>query len=397
MSRSVLRPSRWAGTAAIILVATSVAACGSSAAGGGGTSAGSSTLSGGTSTSSSGTSTSASTGSASVSGEGCSSSHACKVALIVSDAGLGDHGFNDLGNAGMKKAEAQFPGVSAKAVQDPQIDTQCNQVLTSAAQAGYSLVINLNYGCEADLQKVAAQYPKVHFVMVDDTAKGSNVTNEVFAVQDSSFLAGADAAMLNLNGNAPQARGKTTVGAVGGTKSPGIDQFLVGYQQGAQYINKKEKVLVAYATSFADPSQGASLTKSMFSQGASTVYQVAGTTGLGGIKEAAQENLFAIGVDSNQDGLAKGHVLTSSIKRTDTAVYTAIKDYAEGKLKGSSTLNFTLANNGVAITPMQYTEKLLTAADRARLKTITTQIESGKIKVWNVPTQGYPKWFVGHK
>jgi basic membrane protein A len=393
MSRFVLRPTRWAGTAALILVAASVAACGSSAAGGGSTNAGSSTSSAGTSTSSGGTSTSA----AAASGEGCSSSHSCKVALIISDAGLGDHGFNDLGNAGMKKAEAQFPGVDGKAVQDPQIDTQCNQVLTSAAQAGYNLVINLNYGCEADLQKVAGQYPKVHFVMVDDTAKGSNVTNEVFAVQDSSFLAGADAAMLNLNGNAPQARGKTTVGAIGGTKSPGIDQFLVGYQQGAQYINKKEKVLVAYATSFADPSQGASLTKSMFSQGASTVYQVAGTTGLGGIKAAAQANLFAIGVDSNQDGLAKGHVLTSSIKRTDTAVYTAIKDYAQGKLKGNSTLNFTLANNGVAITPMQYTKQLLTAADRARLTTITKQIESGKIKVWNVPTQGYPKWFVGHK
>lgn len=387
MSRLVPRPSRWAGTAALILAALAITACGSSAAGGGGSASGG----GGSATSIGGS------GGGSSSGEGCSSSHACKVALIISDAGLGDHGFNDLGNAGMKKAEAQFSGVSGKAIQDPQIDTQCNQVLTSAAQAGYNLIINLNYGCESSLQQIASKYPKAHFVMVDDTAKGANVTSQLFAVQDSSFLCGAAAAMLNLNGNAPQARGKTAVGAIGGTKSPGIDQFLVGFQQGAQYINKHEKVLIAYATSFADPSQGASLTKSMFAQGASTVYQVAGTTGLGGIKAAAQANLFAIGVDSNQDGLAKGHVLTSSIKHTDTAVYTAIKNYAHGTLKGNSTLNFTLANDGVAISPMQYTKQLLTASDRARLKAITKQIEDGKIHVWNVPTQGYPKWFVGHK
>jgi basic membrane protein A len=356
--------------------ALAVSACGSSAAGGGSSSGGSSSSSRSTL---------------------CSSSHRCQVALIISDAGLGDKGFNDLGNAGLKRAEAQLPGVTGKAVQNPQIDTQCDQVLTSAAQAGFGLVINLNYGCETDLVKVAKQFPNTRFVMVDDIAKGPNVTSEIFDVQDSSFLAGAAAAMLNKNGNAPQARGKIAVGAIGGVKSPGIDQFLVGYQQGAQYINKAEKVSVAYANSFADPSTGASLTESMFSQGASTVYQVAGVTGLGGIKAAARKNLFAIGVDSNQDYLAKGHVLTSSIKHTDTAVYTAVKLYAQGRLKGNSTLTFGLANGGVAISPMQYTKQVLPNSDLTRLKTITQQIESGKIHVWNVPTQGYPSWFVGKK
>lgn len=375
MSRHSRKP-RTIAVFGLLVAALCTAACGSSAAGGG--SSGASGASGGSATT-------------------CSSSHHCQVALIISDAGLGDKGFNDLGSAGLKQAEAQFPGVSSKAVQNPQIDTQCNQVLTSAAQAGFGLIINLNYGCESALQKIAQQFPKVRFVMVDDIAKGPNVTSEQFDVQDSSFLAGAAAAMLNKNGNAPSAKGKTAVGAIGGIKSPGIDQFLVGYQQGAQYIDKGEKVLVAYANSFADPSTGASLTKSMFSQGASTVYQVAGVTGLGGIKAAAQQNLFAIGVDSNQDYLAKGHVLTSSIKHTDTAVYTAVKLYAQGKLTGNATLNFGLANGGVAISPMQYTKQLLTSADVARLTSITKQIESGKIHVWNVPTQGYPSWFVGKK
>jgi basic membrane protein A len=328
---------------------------------------------------------------------GCPSSLNCKVALIISDAGLGDKGFNDLGNAGMQRAMKDFSGVSGKAVQDPQIDTHCTQDLTAAAQGGYGLIINLNYGCGTALQQIAPKYPNVKFVMVDNVAKGKNVASEMFDVQDSSFLAGAAASMLNLNGKAPQARGHHVVGAIGGVKSPGIDQFLAGYQQGAQYIDKKAKVLIAYANSFADPSKGAALTKSMFSQGATVVYQVAGVTGLGGIKAAKQKNLFAIGVDSDQDYLAPGHVLTSSIKHTDTAVYVAIQKYVQGTLQGNKTINFGLANKGVAISPMKYTKKLFPAADVSRLAQITQQIKTGKLHVWNVPTQGYPKWFTGGK
>jgi basic membrane protein A len=326
----------------------------------------------------------------------CPSSLNCKVALIISDAGLGDKGFNDLGDAGMKRAASQF-GVTGTPVQDPQIDTNCTQDLTSAAKGGYGLIINLNYGCGTALEQIAQQYPDVRFVMVENVATGSNVTSEMFDVQDSSFLAGAVASMLNLDGKAKQARGHHTVGAIGGVKSPGIDQFLVGYKQGARYIDKNAKVLIAYANSFADPSKGAALTKSMFSQGATVVYQVAGVTGLGGIKAAKQQNLFAIGVDSNQDYIAPGHVLTSSIKHTDTAVYTAIAKYVQGQLKGDTTLNFGLANNGVAISPMKYTKNLFPASDLKRLAQITAQIKSGKLQVWNVPTQGYPKWFSGGK
>jgi basic membrane protein A len=320
----------------------------------------------------------------------------CKVALIISDAGLGDKGFNDLGLQGIKKAEARYSGLSYKSIQDPQIDTHCAQVLSQAAQAGFGLIINLNYGCQTALEAAAKQFPHVKFVMVDNVAKGANVTSEMFDVQDSSFLAGAVSAMLNQT-KARGINGKNIVGAIGGVKSPGIDQFLVGFQQGAQYIDKHEKMLLAYANSFADPSKGAALTNSMFSQGATVVYQVAGVTGLGGIKAAKAKKLWAVGVDSNQDGIAPGHVLTSSIKHTDTAVFQAAKRFALGTLKGNKTLNFGLANGGVAITDMHYTKKLLPASDRSRLQRIEKSIISGKIKVWNVPTQGYPSWWVGKK
>jgi len=315
------------------------------------------------------------------------------VALIISDAGLGDKGFNDLGYAGLKRAVAQFKGVTGKPVENPQIDTQCTPVLTEAAQAGYNLVVNLNYGCETALTQVAKKYPGVWWVMVDNVAPGKNVTSEMFDVQDSSFLCGALAAMVNNDTKIPGINGKHIIGAIGGVKSPGIDQFLVGYQQGAQYINKHEKVLHAYANNFADPSIGSHLTDSMFSQGATIVYQVAGVTGLGGIKAAKAKGLYAIGVDSDQDYLAPGHVLTSSIKHTDTAVNQAVRLFAQGKLTGNTTLYFSLANDGVAISPMTYTKKLVPAADLTRLQAIKRGIIKGTIKVWNVPTQGYPAWW----
>jgi basic membrane protein A len=327
--------------------------------------------------------------------QACSASHACPVALIISDAGLGDKGFNDLGYSGLQRAMKEFPGVQGKPVQDPQIDTQCAQVLTAAAQAGNRLVVNLNYGCATALGQVAKRYPQVRFVMVDDVVPGANVTSEMFDVQDSSFLVGALAAMVNQDPKIPGVNGRRVVGAIGGVKSPGIDQFLVGYQQGAQYVDKGEKVLIAYANNFADPAIGTQLTNSMFDQGATVVYQVAGVTGLGGIKAAQARGLYAIGVDSDQDALAPGHVLTSSIKRTGTAVYTAVKLFAQGRLPANQTLNFGLANGGVAISPMTYTKSLLPAGDLDRLAALQKDVESGRIHVWNVPTQGYPTWFVG--
>lgn len=326
----------------------------------------------------------------------CTVEKVCKVALIISSAGLGDKGFNDLAYAGMQRAAKILP-IDGQPIQDPQIATQGVQVLTEAANAGYQLIIDLSYSTSAALEQVAKKFPHTHFVLVDNVEPGRNITNEMFDVQDSSFLVGALAAMVNEDTRIPGINGKNTIGAIGGVKSPGIDQFLVGYQEGAQYINPKENVLIAYANTFADPATGAELANSMFSQGATVVYQVAGVTGLGVIQAAQKRGLYAIGVDSNQDSLAPGHVLTSSIKRTDTAVYDAILMYAQGKLKGDTTLNFGLQNNGVALSPMTFTRHFIPAKDLRRLAHLEHLVRVGKLHVWNVPTQGYPKWFVAHQ
>ena len=318
----------------------------------------------------------------------CSS---CKVALIISDAGLGDKGFNDLANAGMKKAVSELKGATGKAIQDPQIDTHGVQDLTQAAQAGYGLVIDLDYGTSANLAQVAKKFPKTHFVLVDNTTKGANVTNQMFDVQDSSYLSGMLAA-LAVDSSTVNKTGKKIIGAIGGIKSPGIDEFLVGYEQGAKAVDPKIQVKIAYANNFADPTIGANLANSMYDQGALVVYQVAGVTGLGVLKAAKQRNRYAIGVDSNQDAAQPGHVLTSSLKRTDTAVYDAITGYAKGTLQGGKTIYYGLPN-GVGITDLKYTKSLFTTAELAKVQAAEKAIENKTLKVWDVPTQGYPSWF----
>jgi basic membrane protein A and related proteins len=131
----------------------------------------------------------------------------------------------------------------------------------------------------------------------------------------------------------------------------------------------------------------------MYDGGANVVYQVAGGTGLGVIQAAKETGHYAIGVDTDQDGVAPGAVLTSMIKRTDVAVETIVKDYAEGKFPGGKTVTLGLAEDGVGLSPMKYTHDLIPAATLAKVEDAKKDILSGKIKVWNVVDQGYPDYF----
>ena len=176
-------------------------------------------------------------------------------------------------------------------------------------------------------------------------------------------------------------------------RSAGIDKFIAGYIEGAKAANPKIEVKVAYSNNFGDPAIGLQMAKAMFDGGANVVYQVAGGTGLGVINAAKEAGKFAIGVDTDQDGLAPGAVLTSMVKRTDVAVETVMKEYAEGKLPGGKVVTLGLAQGGVGLSPMKYTKDKIPAADLAKVEELRKKILSGEIKVWNVVDQGYPAYF----
>ena len=314
------------------------------------------------------------------------------VALIIAQGGLGDQSYNDLAYYGFKKALAEDK-LEGKAVESKDVVAQAADILRRASDAGFGLIVDLEYSHGDALKTVAKDYPGTDYVILNQVQPGANVASVLFQEQEGSYLAGALATIVAMDPKIKGMSGKPVIGVIGGTKSVGIDKFIVGYIQGARAVDPKVEVKVAYSNNFGDPAIGLQMAKAMFDAGANVVYQVAGGTGLGVIKAAKEEGKFAIGVDTDQDGIAPGSVLTSMVKRTDVAVETVMKDYADKKFPGGQTVTLGLAQDGVGLSPMKHTRDMIPASILDKVEDMKKKILSGEIKVWNVVDQGYPDFF----
>ena len=222
----------------------------------------------------------------------------------------------------------------AKRSNSKDVVAQAADILRRASDAGFGLVVDLEYSHGDALAAVAKDYADADYVILNQVKPGANVASVLFQEQEGSYLAGALATLVAKDTSIKGMSGKPVIGVIGGTKSVGIDKFIVGYIEGARAIDPNVEVKVAYSNNFGDPAIGLQMAKAMFDSGANVVYQVAGGTGLGVIQAAKEAGKFAVGVDTDQDGVAPGAVLTSMIKRTDVAVETVMKDYAEHKFPG---------------------------------------------------------------
>jgi basic membrane protein A len=315
-----------------------------------------------------------------------------KVALVIAQGGLGDKSYNDLANSGFQAA-VRKTGVDGRAIESNDVVAQAEPILDRATQSGFGLIVDLEFSHADALQKVARANPKTQYALVNAPVKGPNTITVLFQEQEGSYLAGVLAARMTTQKGNPRINPKPVIGVIGGTKSTGIDKFLVGYSQGARDTNRKVKVLTAYANDFGDPSKGKQIAESMYDRGADIVYAVAGGTGAGVIEAAKDRKRYAIGVDTDQDGTAPGSVLTSMVKRTDLAVASLVEDYAKGTLKGGTTRNLGLKDNGVGLSPMKYTKQDVPADVMADVEKARKGIIDGSITVWNVITQGYPSYY----
>lgn len=313
------------------------------------------------------------------------------VALIISQSGLGDRSYNDLAHAGFKKALAET-GLKGRPVESKDVVAQASDILRRASDADFGLVIDLEYSHGQPLLAVAKDYPGTKYVILNQVRKGDNIASILFQEQEGSYLAGTLAALVTTDTSIKGINAQPVIGVIGGTKSAGIDKFIAGYIEGAKAANPNVVVKVAYSNNFADPAIGSQMAKAMFEQGADIVYHVAGGTGMGVIQAAKEAGVYAIGVDTDQDGLAPGNVLTSMIKRTDVAVENVVKAYAAGKFEGGKTVSFGLKENGVGLSEMKHTKALIPAAILEKVEAARQDILSGKIKVWNVVEQGYPDY-----
>ena len=301
-----------------------------------------------------------------------------KPALIYDIGGKFDKSFNEGAFHGAEKFK-EDTGVDFRDF-EIQNDTQREQAMRKFARDGFSPIVAVGFSQASAMEKVAAEFPKTQFAIVDMVVEKPNVQSIVFKEQEGSFLVGLLAAKASKTGK---------VGFVGGMDIPLIRRFACGYVQGVKYADPKAEVLQnmtgTTGAAWTDPVKGGELAKSQIDRGADVVYHAAGATGVGVLRAAADAGKLGIGVDSDQNGLFPGKVLTSMLKRVDNAVYKSFSDAKAGTWKpGVAVLG--LKENGVAFAMDQFNKDLVTTDMKSSADTAASDIVSGKIQVHDYMT-----------
>lgn len=292
-----------------------------------------------------------------------------RVGLVLSEGGLGDQSFNDAAFRGLLRARDEL-GIYFSYVEPFDI-SEMEDHQRFFADAGMDLVIAIGFTHESAMYSVAPDYPDTKFAIVDTVVDLPNVASLVFEEHEGSFLVGVVAGLMTKSNK---------IGFVGGMEVPLIRKFQVGFEEGVKYVNPEAQVFVNYAGDFADPGKGRELAVSQNERGADIIYHAAGGTGLGVIDAAKANGFFAIGVDSDQDHLAPGTVLTSMIKRVDTAVFETIKSLVEGNLEGGIR-SFGISEDGVGTSEFKYTKDIVPQSVLDAVEEAKAKIASGEIVV----------------
>lgn len=296
--------------------------------------------------------------------------------------GRGDKSFNDAAYAGLERAQkelgAQFTTLETSEGADR--EAQMRQLATGPAQ----IVFGVGFLFSDDIKALAKEFPDKKFACVDFTVTPGeslppNLVALTFKEEEGSFLVGALSALLS----------KThKVGFVGGMEIPLIQKFQAGYVAGAHAVDPKCEVIVKYAgntgAAFKDPTKGKELGLAEYAAGADIIFHASGSTGLGVFEAARETKKLAIGVDSDQFHEAPGFILTSMVKRVDTAVFDAIQAVKENRFR-AGVQHLGLADHGVKWVYDDNNKALVPDAVKARVDSLEAQIIAGRITVPTKP------------
>ena len=289
-------------------------------------------------------------------------------AIIYDLGGKFDKSFNEAAFNGMERWKME----TGKSYLEFEVsnESQREQAIRRMAEKGASPIIAMSFRQASAIEKVAKEFPKLNFAIIDDVVKLPNVQSVVFKEQEGSFLVGMMAAMASKTGK---------VGFVGGMDIPLIRKFECGYEQGVKFVNAKAEVFQnmtgTTGAAWNDPARGGELAKAQFAKGADVVFAAAGGTGMGVYQAAKDGGKLAIGVDSNQNHIQPGTMLTSMLKRVDVAVYEVSKAHKPGV----SILG--LKEDGVGYAIDKNNEKLVSSDMKKKVEAAKADIISGKIKV----------------
>ncbi|PTE15622.1 BMP family lipoprotein [Pseudogemmobacter blasticus] len=300
-------------------------------------------------------------------------------AVIFDLGGKFDKSFNEAAFGGAEKWAKETGGTYKEL--EMQDEAQREQALRRLAESGANPIVTTGFAMSDPITKVAPDFPNTKFVTIDgwvDPATNPNVLSIGFSEHEGSYLVGMLAAQASKTG---------TVGFIGGMDIPLIRNFACGYAQGAKAVNPDIKFISAMTgttpAAWNDPVKGAELAKAQKAQGADVIYAAAGGTGIGVLQAAADEGILSIGVDSNQNHLHPGKVLTSMMKRVDVAVFNA---FTAGEALDTKPQTLGLKEDGVGYALDDNNAALITPEMKAAVDAAAAKIISGELKVHDYRT-----------
>lgn len=298
-----------------------------------------------------------------------------KVGVVLDKGGKDDKSFNASAHAGASRAKEELK-VQYKYVEATD-DNAIESLLRAFAQKDFDLIVGVGFVQGEAVKKAATAFPKKQFAIVDGEVDAPGVRSLMFEEHEGSYLMGAAAALASKTGK---------VGFVGGMDVPLIRRFEMGYIAGAKKINPKIEVVSGFVGVTGDawnnPPKAKELALNQYNSGVDVIFQAAGASGAGVFDAAEEKKKFVIGVDSNQNWIKPGLVLTSMLKRVDVAVFDLIRETmkAKGKIVGG-TERFGLKSKGIDYALDAHNEKIFTPEMKKKLEELKAQIIAGKIKV----------------
>jgi len=295
------------------------------------------------------------------------------VGIVFDIGGKDDRSFNASAWEGVKRAAKDFPIVLRDV--EPGDPTSIEPAMRAFAERGYDLIIGVGFAQTPIMEQVAKDYPKLNFAIIDGVSQLPNVASLVFKEHQGSYLVGMIAAKKSQTG---------TLGFIGGMDIPLIHKFEKGYEEGARSVNPNIRVIDNYVgvtdAAWNNPGQGKELAVAQIGKGADVIFTAAGNSGLGAFDAAEQYKKFVIGVDSNQNWVKPGYVLTSMVKRVDNAVYQIISDRVGNKFQGGIHV-YGLENDGVGYALDKFNEPLISKEVLQQTEAAKQKIISGQIQV----------------
>jgi basic membrane protein A len=320
------------------------------------------------------------------------------VGIVFDIGGKDDRSFNAAAFAGVKCAETgNWPdgtpcdkpalNIVLRDI-EPGNPTSIEPAMRAFAERGYDLIIGVGFAQAPIMERVAKEYPNIHFAIVDGVIELPNVASLVFKEHEGSYLVGMLAAKKSKTG---------TIGFLGGMDIGLIHRFEGGYEEGARAVNPNIRVIQNYVgvndSAWNNPGKGKEIALAQIGKGADVIFTAAGNSGLGAfdaVEQAGRQNgsatHFVIGVDSNQNMVKPGFVLTSMVKRVDNAVYAIVDDVAKGRFQAGFHV-YGLGKDGVGYAMDQYNQNLVTPEMIQQVEEAKKKIIAGEIKVIDRMTQ----------